>query len=62
MNAQQINAYLYYGRSGWGRYFQLRMKDKPAFLYDGGFERKLIGDTMHVIFEGDIRRSIYPAS
>ncbi len=54
MNGQQINAYLYHGRSGWGRYFQLRMKDKPAFIYDGGFERKAIGDTIQVIFEGDI--------
>jgi hypothetical protein len=49
-----LAAYLYHGRSGWGWYFQLRMKDKPDFIYDGGFEKKEIGGTIQVVFEGDI--------
>ncbi len=54
INGRQINAHLYHGQAGWGEYFQLRMKGKSVFIYDGGFEGKAIGDTIQVIFEGDI--------
>lgn len=55
INGKQLRASLYHGESGWGRYFQLRLKDKPAFIYDGGFENKQIGDSIQVICEGDKR-------
>ena len=54
INGRSLKSYLYHGESGWGRYFQIRIKEKPAFIYDGGFERKAIGDIIQVIFEGDI--------
>ena len=54
INGRSLKSYLYHGESGWGRYFQIRIKDKPAFINDGGFERKAIGDIIQVIFEGNI--------
>ena len=54
INGISLRSSIYYGESGWGRYFQIRMKDKHAFIYDGGLESKVIGDTIQVIFEGDI--------
>ncbi len=56
INGAPLGAYLYHGESGWGRYFRLRMKDIPGFIYDGGLDNKQIGDTIQVIFEGDINR------
>jgi hypothetical protein len=35
---------------------RMGMKDKPGFIYNGGLENKQIGDTIQVIFEGDINR------
>jgi len=55
VNGVRIRGYLYHGESGWGRYFQLKMKDKHAIIYNGGLENKQIGDSIQVIFEGDIR-------
>jgi len=54
-NGKQLRASLYHGESGWGRYFQIKMKDKPAFIHDDGLENLQIGDTIEVTFEGDIR-------
>ena len=54
INGISLKSYLYHGESGWGRFFQIKMKEKPAFIYDGGFEGKVIGDIIQVIFEGDI--------
>ena len=54
-NGKQLRASLYHGESGWGRYFQIKMKDKPAFIYDGGLENLQNGDTIQVTFEGDIQ-------
>ena len=55
INGASLRSSLYHGVSGWGEHFQLKMKDKPTFVYDGGLENKQIGDTIQVIFEGDIR-------
>jgi hypothetical protein len=54
-NGKQLRASLYHGESSWGKYFQIKMKDKPAFIYDGGLENLQNGDTIQVTFEGDIR-------
>lgn len=54
-NGKQLRASLYHGESSWGRYFQIKMKDKTAFIYDGGLENLQNGDTIQVTFEGDIR-------
>lgn len=55
-NGKQLRAFLYHGESGWGRYFQIKMKDKPAFInHDDGLENLQIGDTMQVTFGGNIR-------
>ena len=59
INGASLDAYLYHGKSGWGKYFQLRMVDKPGFIYDGGLEDKQIDDTIQVIFDGDIRRPMF---
>jgi hypothetical protein len=56
INGTPLDAYLYHGESGWGPYFQLRIEDKPGFIFDGGLENKQIDDTIQVIFEGDIYR------
>jgi len=56
INGSSLGAYLYHGESGWGRYFQIRMTDRAGFIYDGGLENKQIGDTIQVLFEGDINR------
>jgi len=57
INGAALDAYLYYGESGGGEYFQIWMKNKPMFIYDGGLENKQIGDTIQVLFEGDIHAS-----
>lgn len=54
-NGKQLKAALYHGESGWGRYFQIKLKDKPAFIHNDGLENLKIGDTIQVTFEGDIR-------
>ncbi|MBU4445313.1 DUF262 domain-containing protein [bacterium] len=54
-NGKQLRASLYHGESSWGRYFQIKMKDKPAFIHNDGLENLKIGDTIQVTFEGDIR-------
>lgn len=54
-NGKQLRASLYHGESGWGRYFQIKMKDKPAFIHDDGLENLQIGDTIQVTFDGDVR-------
>ncbi len=54
VNGISLKSYLYHGESGWGKYFQIRMKDKYAFIHDGGLESKVVGGTIQVIFEGDI--------
>jgi len=54
INGKQVKAYLYHGRSGWGKYFQIRIKDKPAFIDDAGFEGKTIGDNIQVTYEESI--------
>jgi hypothetical protein len=54
INGATIDAYLYYGESGWGEYFQLWMKDKPKFVKEGGFDKMRIGETIKIIFDGDI--------
>jgi hypothetical protein len=55
INNKRLSAFLYHGQSGWGRYFQIRIEDKPSFIHDGGLENKNIGDTIQVMFEGDIK-------
>ena len=54
INGAVLDAYLYYGESGGGDYFQIWMKNRPESIYEGGLENKQIGDTIQVIFEGDI--------
>jgi len=56
INGTSLGAYLYHGESGGGRYFQLKMKNRAAFLYAGGLEDKHIGDDIQVTFDGDIHR------
>ncbi len=55
INGSLLRAHLYHGESGWGRYFQIMIKNKSTFIYDGGLEKMQIGDSIQVIFEGDIR-------
>jgi len=54
INGSVLDGYLYYGESGGGDYFQIWMKTKPEFICQGGLENKEIGDTILVVFEGDI--------
>jgi len=54
INGSALDGYLYYGESGGGDYFQIWMKNKPEFICQGGLENKEIGDTILVVFEGDI--------
>lgn len=55
INGNPLRSYLYHGKSGGGKYFQIKILSRHGFISEGGFRNKQIGDTIQVIFKGDIR-------
>lgn len=55
INGRQLNSYLYHGQSGYGQYYQIRIKDNPNFIHEGGLDNVKIGEFIEVVFGGNIR-------
>ena len=55
INGNPLRSSLYHSESGWGKYFQIKIIDRYNFISEGGLRNKQIGDTIQVVFEGNIR-------